>query len=79
MYISNKATLLLLLGILALHVATAQAAPTISVNANPVMVPSGENVGNTVITWDAENNRDAEVWRQIDGGDETQFGVLGTR
>jgi hypothetical protein len=51
----------------------AHAAPTITASPNPVTVPAGQTQGSTIITWDAEANRDAEVWFKIDTAPETKF------
>lgn len=63
----------LLAGVLAMQMAAAQAAPSIRVDANPVKIPDGSNAGSAVITWDAEDNKDAEVWLKVENGDETRF------
>lgn len=71
MRISTKAMFLPIAAVLLLA-SPAYAAPTISANPNPVNVAAGETQGAVIISWDAENNKDAEVWLQVDG-DETKF------
>lgn len=50
------------------------AAPTITANPNPVVVPEGKTEGTTTISWDAGADRaDSRVWLQVDAGKEDLF------
>ena len=50
------------------------AAPTITANPNPVVIPEGKTEGTTMISWDAGVDRgDSRVWLQVDGGKEDIF------
>ena len=54
------------------QVLPAQAQPSIYVSQNPVLIPAGQTSGTTTLTWDAGGDHPyAEVWQQIDGGEET--------
>jgi hypothetical protein len=50
------------------------AAPIITANPNPVVVPEGKTEGTSTISWDAGADRsDSRVWLQVDNGKEDIF------
>jgi hypothetical protein len=67
----RAAAMALLAGVL--YSLPACADPSITVDANPVLIPDGQTSGNAVVTWDAENNKGAEVWVREGNDKETKF------
>ena len=64
---TGVATLLVILLVCATD---ALAAPTITANPNPVLVPAGQTNGETTIAWNTEGPG-GFVWMSVDGGDQT--------
>jgi len=51
-----------------------EAAPTITANANPVLVPNGQDAGTTTITWIAAPAYTySEIYLSVDNGEWTEF------
>ncbi len=60
--------------LLLLTAAPALAVPTITATPNPIVIPEGQTVGKTTLTWDAgPNYSTARVWLQIDKGPDSLF------
>lgn len=61
------------MSVLMLLITAAYAAPVITANSVSISVAADQTQGSSVITWDAENNNDAEVWLKVDDPRETKF------
>ncbi len=68
----NMRLSLLAIVVLCILRTSALAAPTITANPNPVLLPPGQISGTTTLTWDGGANHPyAEVWVAVDNNDET--------